>query len=245
MTLSLRGMKEKFVKIRRSTNPRLAFLFVTVTLFVALSRIAYAQDVDPPSRVARLNFIEGSVSFQPAGTSDWLDASPNRPLTTGDQIWADQGSRGELHLGGAVLRLSSQTAISFLNLADQAVQIQVAQGSTSLNVLRLEQNESYEIDTPNLAVSILRPGEYRVDVSADGTSSSVSLTNGSAELTSGGQTYNARPGELYSFSGTDQVSYDEGPLPQQDEFDQWTLERDRGEDRFRSTQYVSRDVIGY
>lgn len=216
-----------------------------VALFIFLPCTAYGQDVDPPSRVARLNFVEGSVSFQPAGTSDWLAANPNRPLTTGDQIWTDQGSRGELHLGGAVLRLSSQTAISFLNLADQAVQIQVAQGSTSLNVLRLEQNESYEIDTPNLAVSILRPGEYRVDVSADGTSSSVSLTNGFAELTSGGQTYNARPGELYSFSGTDQVSYDEGPLPQQDEFDQWTVERDRREDRFRSTQYVSRDVIGY
>lgn len=240
--------REKLMKIRLTTSnlrPALLFLVIAFLTFISLPRMTYAQDVDPPSRVARLNYFEGSVSFQPAGTSDWLAANANRPLTTGDQIWADQGSHGELHLGGAVLRLSSQTAISFLNLADQAVQIQVAQGSASLRVLRLERNESYEIDTPNLAVSILRPGEYRVDVSPDGSSSSVSLTSGSAELTAGGQAYNARPGQLYTFSGTDQVTYDEGALPQQDEFDQWTLERDRREDSFRSAQYVSRDVIGY
>jgi len=104
------------VKINRSisySEPRLAFLIVTLfaaTLLLATPGIALAQDVDPPSRVARLNLIEGSVSFQPAGESEWLAANPNRPLTTGDQLWADQGSRGELHLGGAVLRLSSETA---------------------------------------------------------------------------------------------------------------------------------------
>src|SRR6201990_2192512 len=114
---------------------RLPFLLIVmlfaVTLLLAVPGIALAQDVDPPSRVARLNLIEGSVSFQPAGESEWLAANPNRPLTTGDQLWADRGSRGELHLGGAVLRLSSETAVSFLNLTDDVVQIQVAQGSAS------------------------------------------------------------------------------------------------------------------
>ena len=31
-----------------------------------------------------LNYIQGSVSLQPAGTQDWIDANPNRPLTTGE-----------------------------------------------------------------------------------------------------------------------------------------------------------------
>jgi hypothetical protein len=227
---------------------RLPFLigtFLAVTLLFALPGIALGQDVDPPSRVARLNFIEGSVSFQPAGESEWLAANPNRPLTTGDQLWADQGSRGELHLGGAVLRLSSETAVSFLNLTDQAVQIQVAQGSASLRVRHLEDNESYEIDTPNLAFSILRPGKYRVDVSADGNTSAVYVEGGAAEVTAGGQAYNAGPGQQYTFSGTDQVSYDEQPLPQPDNFEEWAVERDRREERFESSRYVSPDVIGY
>src|ERR1700719_4407022 len=77
----------------------------------ALAPRAIAQDQgyqdDPPSRVARLGYIEGSVSFQPAGESEWVEASRNRPMTTGDQIWADKGSRAELSLGSALIDLNS------------------------------------------------------------------------------------------------------------------------------------------
>ena len=232
--------KHLFAMICRS-----AFGASILAMLVALTGVSQAQDADPPSRVARLNFIQGAISFQPAGTSDWLQADPNRPLTTGDQLWTDEDSRGELHLGGAVLRISAQTAISFLNLDDLNVQIQVAQGTADFRVRHLEDNENYEIDTPNLAFSILRPGEYRVDVSADGTASILTVQNGAGEVTAGGQAYNVAPGLQYIFSGTDQVSYDEQPLPASDGFQQWYLARDQREDRFVSAQYVSPDVIGY
>src|SRR6516165_5647717 len=111
--------KERQMKPYGSRSHFRVALFLLAASLLALPRIVQAQDVDPPSSVARLNFIEGSVSFQPAGESEWVTANPNRPLTTGDQLWADQGSRGELHLGGAVLRLSSETAVSFLNLTDR------------------------------------------------------------------------------------------------------------------------------
>jgi hypothetical protein len=232
-------------KQRFNTRYRSTLMLIVSILLLALPGMAQAQDADPPSRVARLNFIEGSVSFQPAGTSTWLEANPNHPLTTGDQLWADQGSRGELHMGGAVLRISAQTGISFLNLSDQAVQIQVAQGSAVLRVRHLEDNENYEIDTPNLALTILRPGEYRVDISADGTSSMVTAGNGTGEVTAGGSAYNVAPGQQYTFSGTDQVSIDAEPAPGPDDFQQWNLSRDAREDRMASARYVSRDVIGY
>src|SRR3984957_13359726 len=232
----LRG--EALNKHRSNPISQLSLLLLSFTLLLILPSVTRAQDADqqdadPPSRVARLNLIQGSLSFQPAGPSDWVDANPNRPLTTGDQLWADQDSRGELHLGGSVLRIGGQTAVSFLNLTDQAVQIQVAQGSADLRVLHLEDNESYEIDTPNLAFSILRPGEYRIVVNGDG------------EVTAGGQAYNVARGQQYSFSGTDEVSYDAEALPQPDDFQQWNLQRDQREDKMASAQYVSRDVIGY
>src|SRR5271170_5612858 len=109
------------------------------------------QQPDPPGRVARLNYMTGSVSFQPAGTKDWVDATPNRPLTTGDSLWADQNSRGEMHIDGTALHLSRQTGITFLNLNDQIAQIQLAQGSLQMRVRSLPDNTAYEIDTPNLA----------------------------------------------------------------------------------------------
>ena len=83
------------------------------------------QQDDPPSRVARLGYMEGSVSFQPAGEPDWVQAVANRPMTTGDKLWADRDSRADLQLGSAVIRLDANTGFSFLNLDDNTAQIQL------------------------------------------------------------------------------------------------------------------------
>src|SRR4029077_4587119 len=41
---------------------------------------------DPPTRVARVSYIDGSVSLQPGGVGDWGSAVRNRPMTVGDKI---------------------------------------------------------------------------------------------------------------------------------------------------------------
>ncbi|HEV3178868.1 MAG TPA: hypothetical protein VGZ05_00250, partial [Steroidobacteraceae bacterium] len=56
---------------------------------ILTSTLAVAETGDPPRRAARLAFVEGSVSFLPGGTQDWVAPYLNRPLTTGDQLWAD------------------------------------------------------------------------------------------------------------------------------------------------------------
>src|SRR5580658_4645229 len=71
---------------------------------------------DPPARVARLNLINGQVSFQPAGLDAWTSATMNYPLTTGDHLYTDMGSRAELHIGPNAIRLNSETNFGFLNL---------------------------------------------------------------------------------------------------------------------------------
>lgn len=217
---------------------------IACVLFLALPGITAGQD-DPPSRVARLNFIQGSVSFQPAGTEDWVEAGPNRPLTTGDQLWADEGSRAELHLGSSAIRVSEQTGISFLNVADQAVQIQVAQGTADIRILHMWDNEVYEIDTSNVAFTILRPGEYRVDVDPDGTDTLITVRSGAGAVTAGGQTYELAGGQQYAFQGTDQINYSTDYIPDPDDFDGWCTDRDHREDNAVSARYVSREVIGY
>jgi hypothetical protein len=226
------------------TSPYLLSL-IALVLFLALPGISAADDDDPPGRVARLNLIQGSVSFQPAGTQDWVEANPNRPLTTGDQLWADQDSRGELHIGSTAIRISDHTGLSFLNLTDNVVQIQVAQGTADFRIVHMYDNETYEIDTANLAFTILRPGEYRVDVNQDGTQSIVTVRNGAGEVTAGGQAYKLDGGQQYIFSGTDQVNYDAESLPDPDGFDSWCRDRDHREDNSQSARYISRDVIGY
>jgi hypothetical protein len=217
---------------------------LAAALFLSFAGAASAQD-DPSTRVARLGFIEGSVSFQPAGTQDWVDANPNRPLTTGDNLWADDNSRSELHIGSTAIRLSGQTGISILNLNDTTAQIQLAQGTIDVRVRNIGDTEAYEIDTSNTAFSVLRPGEYRISVDPDGTTTMVTVRAGAGEATAGGQAYPLNPGEQGVFSGTDQVSYNVQGAPGPDPFDEWCTSRDMREDHSMSARYVSRDMIGY
>src|SRR5713226_8474029 len=207
---------------------------------MVLTTLAAAQDQnqqdDPPSRVARLGYMEGSVSFQPAGESDWVGAVPNRPMTTGDHLWSDQDSRVELQLGSAVIRLNANTGFSFLNLDDRTVQIQLTSGSINVRVRELDQNDVFEVDTPNLAFSIYRPGSYRVEASEDGTYTVVSLREGEGEATGNGQTYTVHAGQRATFSGTDSLNADIVEIGRPDQFDNWAYNRDHRYDDSRSAR---------
>ncbi len=203
------------------------------------------QQDDPPGRVARLGYMEGSVSFQPAGESDWVQAVPNRPMTTGDKLWSDQNSRAEVQLGSSVIRLSENTGFSFLNLDDNTVQIQLTSGSLNIRVRRLNDDDDYEIDTPNLAFSVSEPGSYRVEASEDGTYTVVSIRDGGGQATGNGQTYTLHAGQRGTFSGTDSLNADVIQIGGPDAFDNWAYNRDRRFDQSRSAQYLASDVVGY
>jgi len=213
----------------------------------AASQIRDQQDQqdDPPSRVARIGYMEGSVSFQPAGEPDWVQAVANRPMTTGDKLWTDKDSRAELQLGSAVIRLNSNTGFSFLNLDDNTVQIQLTSGSVNLRVRRLDRDDVVEIDTPNLAFSVTQPGSYRVEASEDGTYSVVSIREGGGESTGNGQTYTLHAGQRGTFSGMDSLNAEVIDIGGRDQFDSWAYNRDRRYDESRSARYVSHDVVGY
>src|SRR5882724_186398 len=155
-----------------------------------LGATAAAQDEDdPPGRVARMNFAQGSVSFQPGGEGDWVEAVPNRPMTTGDNLWADKNSRGELHVGSTAIRISSETSLTFLDLDDHTTQLRLAQGSVLLNVRHLDDDDSVEVDTPNLSFQVQHNGEYRVDVDPDGRTTVVDVFQGRGEALGGGNNY--------------------------------------------------------
>src|ERR1051326_1324846 len=134
-------------------NGRLSLAMAVLALFTLVatfSRPVSAQDQDqddPPSRVARLAYIQGSVSFQPSGESEWVEAVPNRPMTTGDKLWADRDSRAEVQLGGASIDLAANTGFSFLNLDDRTVQIQLSSGVLNARVRELDNGDIFEIDT--------------------------------------------------------------------------------------------------
>jgi len=211
---------------------------------ILTSTAAAADEEGPPTRAARLAFVAGNVSFQPAGTSDWVAPYVNRPLTTGDQLWSDNDGRAELQLDGSMLRVSANTAISFLNLDDNTTQVQLSSGTLIIRVRRLSDGETYEVDTPNLAFSVLRPGLYRLSVDSSGNSTAIAIRSGQGEVTGAGVAYPVYANENDVFSGTDQLVENPAPETAADAFEAWSVERDNRWDRSSSARYVSPDVVG-
>jgi hypothetical protein len=203
------------------------------------------QSQDPPGRVARLNFSQGSISFRPAGEDDWVTGVPNRPMVTGDDLWADEDSRAEVHIGSTAIHLGSKTGITFLELDDRTTQIRLAQGSLILRVRHVDDDDNYEIDTPNIAFTVLQPGEYRIDVSEDGSQTVTDVWHGRGRVTGGGLSYNVVAGQSATFTGGDRLAYDLGQVPNNDDFDVWAFDRDGREDDADSANYVSREMTGY
>jgi hypothetical protein len=199
---------------------------------------------DPPGRVARLSFSDGSVSFQPGGEGDWVQAVANRPLTTGDNIWADKDSRAELQTGSTSIRLDSETSVTFLDLDDRTTQLKLSQGSIIVRVRHLDDEDQFEIDTPNLAFQIQRTGEYRIDVSADGNETDATVWHGRGEATGGGASYTVVAEQKARFTGGDQLDHEIDQIPNRDDFDNFAFQRDEREDHAESSNYISPEVTG-
>jgi hypothetical protein len=201
---------------------------------------------NPPSRVARLSFIDGSVSIQPGGTGDWGNAARNRPVTIGDKLWVDKDSRAELQAGQIAIHLGSMTALSFLNLDQNITQIRLPEGKIDFRVREIRQGESYEVDTPNFAFTVKEAGAFRIDVNENGDFASATAIRGVGEVAASGQIYPVKAGERVDVTGPEgNVKISTGAAAAPDVLDQWARKRDSGEDNSVSGKYVNRDVVGY
>ncbi len=199
---------------------------------------------DPPSRVARVSFLDGTVSFQPGGQGEWGSAAQNRPVTVGDKLWTDQASRAELQIGAASIHMGSMTALSFLNLDGNVMQVRVPEGAVNFRVRELRDGDVYEVDTPNLAFTVKQAGAFRVNVSENGDATTIVAIRGEGEVTTGGKTYAVHSGEQTEFEGADNPQIHESAAPTPDGLDRWAAERDLRDDNSVSSKYVSPDVPG-
>jgi hypothetical protein len=202
------------------------------------------RDDDPPGRVARLQFMNGSVSIQPHGTDDWVEGAVNRPLTNADNIWADKNSRVELNLGTGLFRLGAESSLTLTNVNENTVQASLHQGTLNAHIRHLFDGESYEIDTPNQAFTILKPGDYRFDVDPNGDATMVTVWRGEGEATGEGQAVRVKAHTQARFTNGDSMTVKMNSAPDPDSFDEWCESRDRRADSSRSSRYVSPDVIG-
>jgi len=206
----------------------------------ALAALAWA---DPPARVGRLSYVDGNVSFSPAVGSAWQKAVLNYPLTAGNQLSTVEGTRAEIQIGSATVRLDSDTEATFEALDDQAVQIRLDKGHASVTLQRLGPSQTFQIITQTATFSLAAPGRYRVDQAESGRSSVVTR-RGQTQVTGGQTAFQVGPRQAADVpaSGADAYQITSAPAP--DSWDLWVAERDGQEERSVSTRYVSSEMDG-
>lgn len=237
----------------RFTGMRLVPRLGALVVFVIAAGASHAQSAsadaaagDPPDRVARLAYLAGDVGFLPAGADDWSAASVNRPLTRGDRLTASRDARAELELDHASLRLDRDTDVGVLQLDDHLAQLELTRGTLNLSVRSLDPDESYEIDTPNVALVVSSPGVFRIDVDDRAGTTEITALDGQATVY--GENDASRRvigGHQYRFDDSSLAQVAESYAGSQDAFDLWCADRDERYARATSRQYVSDDVIGY
>jgi hypothetical protein len=219
-------------------------LLLSFLLTGLFASIGYGDEGDPPGTVARLSLAEGKVSFQPSGETDWSEASVNRPVTTGDRLYTDQGARAELEVGTFTVRLSQGTDVTLANLNDQIMQLGVGQGTLRVTVYEMPQGDSVEIDTPNGALILQTAGSYRVDTAPDGNSTQVTVNAGTLQISAGDLSKTLQSGQAVQLTGTGPVMAASLSAPPPDDFDRWCAGRDQRIEKSASAQEVGPAVPG-
>ena len=168
----------------------------------------------------------------------------NRPVTTGDRLYTDQGARAELEVGPFAVRLSQATDVTLANLNDQLMQLGVGQGTLRVTVYEMPENNSVEIDTPNGALILQTAGSYRVDTAADGNSTQVTVNAGTLQISAGDLSQTLQSGQAVKLTGTGPVMASDLSVPPPDDFDKWCAGRDRRIEKSTSVKSVGPAVPG-
>lgn len=195
-----------------------------LVLALAASSFAWGEALDPPERVARLSYVEGQVAFQGAQETVRSDL-PDRPLMPGDRLFTERGGRAELALGTAAVRLDERTDLTIVGLDATTVWVELNTGTASVVLHELLEGEMFQIVTPNTAISLQGPGEYRVEVSADGATA-LTVRGGAADVDTADGPVRVADGQRVRLEGRDAFA-NLSTLPPEDAFDAWVRAREQ------------------
>ncbi len=193
----------------------------------------------------RLSYSDGEVSFWRPGAQDWAPAQINTPLAPGDELYTGDRSNLELQVGSrAFVRASGDTQLGLVNQDPDFLQLKVTSGLVSVDLRSLDSGTTVEVDTPQAALTIERPGYYSVDVSQDRTSF-IARRGGRAIVTpAGGQAVALAASEEIVLDGSPTPTVRSYVAPELDTWDRWNYTRTDHILDALSARYVPPGVYG-
>lgn len=211
--------------------------------------LAAQSFADPPGRVGRLSYIDGTVSLHAPDQDQWSQAVINYPVTTGDGFWTEPQSRAEVQVGAVEMRLDQSTEADIVRLDDAATVLRVDQGTIEVHVIAMPAG-GVAVLTPLGQVDLLTTGSYHVEAGQPGPDNAppnqmiVSVLQGRARVAGQRSSLTVEAGESAIASGNPpgfQLVQAEATA-----FDNWALERERREAQPTATAwYVPTTMTGY
>ena len=202
-----------------------------------------AEDV-PGRGVARLSLVNGDVSVKRGDSGEMVAAAVNAPLVASDRIFTGTGARAELQLDSRNrIRIAGDADIHLAEIEPRHYAVELGRGTITWHVI---QGFTVEIDinTPSVSIRPIQPGDYRVTVNDDGTTS-VTARTGEAEIYSPRGVERIRRGRTTLIRGerTDPEFQTIAEL-NVDDWDHFNIDRDRETDRSESAQYLPEGIMG-
>jgi hypothetical protein len=178
-----------------------------------------ATTSEPPARVGWLSNLSGSVSFHSAGQDQWVTATQNYPVATGDAVWTQPQGAASVMVDATRIALSGGTELTAQEIDQTTITAALSQGEIFLNVVALQQGQTVAIETPRGTAQIGSNGEYEIYAGDSSTPTYVTTVTGSIQFTGLGSTTPQTVGaqQTVVVSGTNPVQAQLGAM-QQDQF---------------------------
>lgn len=187
---------------------------------------AKASVPNPPVQAVRLTQIEGPVSVNRSGASQWEKAVASDALSAGDHLYVDRGGRVELQMQQVVVRAGSYTNLSVTRLSNDFMQLALSQGTLHVRTFLLSPGNTVEVDTPNGAITVKQPGDFRVDCYTSDGGTVVAVNTGEVELRGPNLSASFGTGKSVRLTGTNPITSTALAMAGKDPFDIWSQQRD-------------------
>ena len=234
-------------------SPAGRYFRALLSALLAVAAIGSAiADTSPPSRVGRVGFIEGDVSFFADREDGWRKARLNYPVTSKNSIWSNGAAKAEVRIGAAAIRVDADSMLDFVRVDDALTELFVQRGRVNIR-LRDDNNgdgerESYRVETTEGAVTLGNYGRYRIEAAHDRNETRIAVFAGRARFDNGSAQIAVEPGRMLVVRGTSTPSF-KVESASETTFDRWAEARDQRWDdthrRYAADRFISPQMTGY
>jgi hypothetical protein len=195
--------------------------------------------------VARISALEGSVTLQRGDSATATAAVINAPVLGADYVTTAQGARAEIQFDAATaVRLGEGVQLRFTHIDTADRQLQLADGTIAVRLLRAAGDARMQIDTPSISVRPHAAGSYRISVDAAGATQ-VTVRSGRAEIVTPDGLQMVGPGTTLAASGpASNPTITSLSALAVDDFDRFNADRDQREMRALTDTYAPPGVAG-